>query len=324
MSFPRRTFIAGATAGAACLALSHPAFTQEERPLIIDTHQHLWDLGKFKLPWLAEAPEVLKHTFHIKEYLEATRGLNVKSVYMEVDVDPKQHVEEAEHVIALSKLGKPMIGAVIGGRPDSAEFPAYLDRFKGTSEVKGVRHVLHSGVTPQGHCLEKQFVKGIQLLGERGLRFDLCMRPTELDDAAKLTELCPETEFTLDHCGNGDPKAFRPAKPGEEKPSHTVEQWKQGIDRLAKRKNVICKISGIIAGLPKGEGAEQLAPIVNHCLDAFGPDRVVFGSDWPVCLLGGELQDWTTMLTEIIVSRSAADRTKLWSGNAIKHYSLKV
>lgn len=324
MTMPRRDFSAAMAATAASASLAGSSQAEDAPGLIVDTHQHLWDLDKSTPPWLANAPEVLRHTYHLKEYADATRGLNIKTVYMEVDVDPKQLVAEAEHVIALSKLGRPMVGAVIGGRPESAEFAAYLDRFKGKPEVKGVRRVLHAETTPAGYCLERQFVKNVQLLGERKLRFDLCMRPSELEDAARLAEQCPDTQFTLDHCGNGDPKAFRPAKAGEEKPWHTVDEWKRGIDRLAKLKNVIGKISGVIARLPKGDGADSLAPIVNYCLDAFGRDRVVFGSDWPVCLLGGELTTWIKMLTEIIASRSEADRKKLWSGNAIKHYGLKV
>jgi predicted TIM-barrel fold metal-dependent hydrolase len=322
MNTTRRTF--NAAAAATCVAAAVPTLAAEDRPLIIDTHQHLWDLAKYTPPWLAEAPEVLKHTYYLPQYAEATKGLNVKTVYMEVDVDPKQLVTEAEQVIGLSKQGQPMVGAVVGGRPESAEFAAYVDRFKGKGEVKGVRRVLHADTTPAGYCLEKQFVKNIQLLGERGLRFDLCMRPSELGDAIKLVEQCPGTQFTLDHCGNGDPTAFKPAKPGAEKPWHTAQEWKQGIDGLAKQKNVLCKISGVIARLPKGEGADSLAPVVNHCLDSFGPDRVIFGSDWPVCLLGGELQTWTKMLTEIIAERPEAERTKLWSANAIREYKLKV
>ncbi|HUP78258.1 MAG TPA: amidohydrolase family protein, partial [Pirellula sp.] len=94
--------------------------------------------------------------------------------------------------------------------------------------------------------------------------------------------------------------------------------------KLAKRPNVICKISGVIASLPKVGDANDLAPIVNFCLDSFGPDRVVFGSDWPVCLLGAPLKTWVSMLTQIISSRSNADQQKLWAGNAIRHYELKI
>ena len=314
-------------AGAAAVPfLSRTGAGEEAAPaLIIDTHQHLWDLTKLTLPWLDGAPEVLRHTYHLNEYREATRGLNVKCVYMEVNVDPTQEVAEAEHVIALSKLGDPTCGAVIGCRPESDGFAAYVDRFRDVPEVKGMRRVMHEADAPKGFCLQPTIVKGVQLLGERGLSYDLCMRPTELGDAAKLTELCPDTRFIVDHCGNADATAFsKSSTVAEPKPSHTADEWKAGIDRLAKRPNTICKISGIIARLPKGGDAGDLAPIVNHCLDAFGPDRVVFGSDWPVCLLGGSLGTWVAMLTEIIAGRPEADRRKLWSENARQYYRLKI
>ena len=325
--FHRREFLQ-TTLGAACSAATlstRESFAAESGPLIIDTHQHLWDVSKFKLPWLNDSPEVLKHTFHVAEYREATRGLNIKAVYMEIFVEPAQLVAEAEHVIRLSRdPSSPTIAAVIGGRPESPQFADYVARFKGIKEVKGVRRVLHESETPAEFCLEEQFVNNVRLLGGLDLSFDLCMRPSELADGVKLTELCPDTRFIVDHCGNGDPKAFRPLKEGEEKPWHTADEWKSAMDRLAKRPNVICKISGVIARLPKGGDASELAPIVNHCLGAFGPDRVVFGSDWPVCLLGGPLRTWVEMLRQITTSRPAADQKKLWSENAVRHYGLKL
>ena len=145
-----------------------------------------------------------------------------------------------------------------------------------------------------------------------------------MSDGVKLAELCPETRFIVDHCGNADLKSFRTIPGNDEKPSHSAEEWKLGIEKLAKRSNVICKISGVMASLPKGGDANDLAPIVNFCLDTFGLDRVVFGSDWPVCLLGGPLKTWINMLAQIINSRPNADQQKLWSGNAIRHYGLKA
>jgi L-fuconolactonase len=150
------------------------------------------------------------------------------------------------------------------------------------------------------------------------------MRSKELSDGAKLAALCPETRFIVDHCGNADPMAFRPAKADRGSSQRAADEWKRGIDRLAALPNVICKISGIIARLPPGGDAHDLAPIVDYCLEAFGPDRVVFGSDWPVCLKGGSLRTWVDMLGEIIATRPAIDRTKLWSANAVRHYRLTV
>jgi predicted TIM-barrel fold metal-dependent hydrolase len=325
MPLHRREFL-HQTAG--CLAagtlVARASANQGSPPmLIVDTHQHLWDLSKLKLPWLADAPEVLRHTFRNEEYRQATEGLNVKAVYMEVDVAAEQHVDEAEHVIGLCREGRhPTMAAVIGGRPASPQFGQYLQRFKGSPHVKGVRQVLHNPSAKPGTCLQDDFVRGVRLLGEQGLSFDLCMRPAELQDALRLTELCPDTRFIVDHCGNADPKAFR--KSGDEKPTHDPEAWKSDMERLARRPNTICKISGIVARAPKGWQADDLAPIVNHCLDAFGPDRVVFGGDWPVCLLGSSLRGWIDALRHIVATRPAGDQHKLWSANAVRFYGLKI
>ena len=222
-----------------------------------------------------------------KDYLEATHGLNVvKAIYMEIDADPRQHVEEAEYLIEICRSGQhPTVAAVISGRPNSEQFRNYILRYKDNPYIKGVRQVLHGG-TPAGYCLQPQFVQSMRLLGEIGMSFDLCLRPGELADGVRLVELCPETRFILDHCGNADINAFLPEKErGSEPPSHDPDQWRRDIEGLAQRKNIICKISGIVARAPAGNwSADILAPVVNHCLDSFGPDRVVFGGDWPVCL----------------------------------------
>ena len=185
--------------------------SQQSNPIpIVDTHQHLWDTSKFKLPWLDGAPSVLKRSYVMQDYLQATAGLNVtRAVYMEVDVDPEQQVQEAEHLLAICREGKsPTVGAVISGRPNSPAFRDYILKFKDTAEIKGVRQVLHAPEAKQGLCLEPQFVRSIQLLGELGKSFDLCMRPKELGDGTRLVDQCPNTRFIVDHCGNADPKAF--------------------------------------------------------------------------------------------------------------------
>lgn len=304
----------------AAAGLTGAAGHSEVEPMI-DTHQHLWDLERVKPPWLEGAAPVLKKRYATAEYLEATEGLGIeKAVYMEVDVDPKDHVAEAEAVLEVIRSGKaPTVAAVIGGRPASAGFREYLDRWKGVSEIKGVRQVLHGEGNPRGECLSKEYVAGVRLLGERGLSFDICLRPGELEDGVKLVEACPGTRFVLDHCGNADPAAFQK---GVTKPSHDPEAWKRAIDGYAGRPNVIGKISGIVAKAPKGWGPGDLAPIVNHCLDSFGPDRVVFGGDWPVCLLGASYQEWAGALREIVGGRKEEEREKLFRGNAVGFYGL--
>ena len=324
MDASRRSFIgvaAGAVIGAGSAArLSMAAGDEGGEITVIDTHQHLWDRSKLDLPWLANAEEVLRRDYLTEDYLQATRGLGVSaSIYMEVDVAPEQHVAEAESVLALCGDPKaPTIAAVLGGRPASPEFGAYLDRVADDRRVKGIRQVLHGDQTPPGTCLMPKFVRGIRLLGERGLRFDLCMRPAELGDAVALVERCPDTFFILDHCGNADPNAFN----GSGTPSHDPDAWRRQIEALAARPNVACKISGIVAKAPKGWGPDDLAPIVNHCLDAFGADRVVFGGDWPVCLLGASYRQWLEALRAIVADRPEAERRKLFADNAVRIYDL--
>ncbi len=289
---------------------------------IVDTHQHLWDLEVVRPPWLKGAPDLLNRRNAMPEYLEATRGLNVaKAVYMEVDVDPRDHVTEAEHVIGLCRSKQyPTVAAVIGGRPNAEGFAEYVARFKGSPYVKGVRQVLHGG-TPAGYCLSDEYVRGIRLLGDAGLSFDLCLRPGELRDGIALAQRCPDTRFILDHCGNADPNDFTAPVAGQ-KPSHDPDAWKRDIEAFAKLPNVIGKISGVIARTPPQGMADALAPIINHCLDAFGPDRVVFGGDWPVCLRGATYRQWVLTLREIVAPRPLADQRKLWHDNAVRFYGL--
>jgi L-fuconolactonase len=282
--------------------------------LIIDTHQHLWSLQHTTPPWLAGAEAVLRQEYGVEQYRSAIGSLNVQAVYMEVDVAPSDHVAEAQQVLQLIDQPESITrAAVIGGRPSDPAFAKYLDNVASSAKVKGVRQVLHGGDTPPGYCLQADFVRGIRLLGQRKLMFDLCLRPTELQDAAKLIRQVPETYFILDHCGNADVNAFRVGNP---QPSHDPDQWRRGIEAIAALPNVSCKISGVVAKAPHGWQPADLAVVVNHCLDAFGPERVIFGSDWPVCLLGSPLQPWVSALHQIIQNRSAEHRNLLWHGNA--------
>lgn len=291
---------------------------------IIDTHQHLWDLIQYQPPWLSGAPASIAGKHDMAVYLAETEGLNVvKAVYMEVDVAPVDQVREAEYVLGLINSGKtPTVAAVISGRPDSEAFASYIQPFGDNAFIKGVRQVLHAGSAERGLCLRPQFVRSIQLLGEMGKSFDLCMRPTELADGAKLVDQCPDTRFVLDHCGNADVQAWRPVAQQVVSPQHTVDDWKRDIEQLAKRENIVCKISGIIARAPQDWTTEDLAPAINFCLDSFGPDRVMFGGDWPVCKLGASYADWVAALKSIVADRSESDQRKLFHDNAEKFYGI--
>jgi L-fuconolactonase len=295
---------------------------------IIDCHQHLWDLEKLKLPWIKPGT-LLGRSYVMSDYREAIAGTGIRnSIYMEVDVEPSLQQTEADHLIEICKSGQaPTIAAVVSGRPHAESFKAYVSQFKGSPYVKGIRQVLHGGNTPAGYCLQDSYVRGIQLLGELDLSFDLCLRPKELADGAALAEKCPGTRFILDHCGNADPEAFMKAgdsRIADAKIEHQADEWRRGIERVAAQPNTICKISGIVARVPKMWSADDLAPIVNHCLDSFGPQRVIFGSDWPVCLNGAPLREWVAALKQIIATRPLSEQRQLLRENAIVFYGLKL
>ncbi|MGH7199395.1 MAG: amidohydrolase family protein, partial [Planctomycetaceae bacterium] len=288
-----------------------------ETQSVVDTHQHLWDLERFRLPWMnADAGNPLRRNFLMRDYLDATRGLNVaQSVYMEVNVEPSQQAGEAEYVLDLcARDDNPMAAAVIGGSPQETAFRDYAARFAEGRFVKGVRTVLHDPDRPQGMCLRPTFIENMKRLGELGWSFDLCMRPGELLDGVRLAERCPGTRFILDHCGN---------MPVNSRDESLRRAWQEGIRAAAGLENMVCKISGIVVTANEQWTPADLAPNVNFCLDAFGEDRVLFAGDWPVCTLRATFSDWLAALQEITRDRSAEFRKKLFHENAARFYGLE-
>jgi L-fuconolactonase len=307
----RRQFLSLAAAGAAALASAEASAAP---PPIVDCHQHLWDFRRFRPPWLKSAG-VLNRSYTMEDYLRATRGLNVvKAVYMEVDVAPEQQQEEADYITRICERGRtPTVAAVVSGRPGHPGFAPYARQFQGSAYIKGLRQVLHVPERPRGYCLRPAFVDHIQLLGELGLTFDLCMRAVELPDAAKLIDLCPRTRFILDHCGRADAH-FTDAQ---------LRQWKRDLADVAKRRNVICKVSGIIQTCrPRENKARALEPLITHTLKAFGPNRVIFASDWPVTNLSASFEEWVEAVRWAVRHRTAAEQRRLFHDNAVRFYGL--
>jgi len=285
---------------------------------VIDTHQHLWDLDLFQLPWL-DFPGIapLRRSFLLSDYVQASQNCQInQTVYMEVNVHPDHQQQEARYVLNLcSQADNSMSGAVIGGQLSEAGFGRYLDEFVGNPFLKGVRTVLHDPDRPQGMCLTQQFKSNINLLGDLGLCFDLCMRPRELKDAVELVDACPQTRFVVDHCGNmsvqPDAQSIRPA-------------WEEGLRLLAERDQVVCKISGLIAtATANAWQPSDLKANIDFCLDTFGEDRVFFGGDWPVCTLTATYESWFNALKWVVRERSDSFQRKLFHDNAHAFYDLK-
>jgi len=282
---------------------------------IIDTHQHLWDLSLVACNWMTDNTLSIARSFRPADYAAAIDGLGVvKSIYMEVDVRKDLLPVEADYATGICESGSTtMVAAVIGGYPAEEGFAAWIKPFAGHRHVKGIRQVIHEAATAPGYCLSDEFVAGVRLLGESGLTFDICIRPEELADAAELISRCPGTRFVLDHCGNANVH-------------HSAEQrerWKRDLALVAARPNVVCKVSGVVASAKPGAwSADDLAPIVDHTMDLFGPDRVMFGGDWPVCTLAATYREWVTVLKQIVSNRPEAHRHRLFHDNAEAFYGV--
>jgi predicted TIM-barrel fold metal-dependent hydrolase len=186
--------------------------------------------------------------------------------------------------------------------------------------IKGIRYFFESGE----EVLSQRVIKNLQYLGAIKKSFDVVVPPKWLSQANELIKLCPDTRFIIDHCGNADPKAFYPPeKPRPSPPEHDPEQWRKDIAEIALHPNVVCKISGIVSRVRNNPvDAEDVAPIINHCLDSFGPDRVMFAGDWPVCLKNMPLASWVNLLKQVVQSRSETDQRKLFYENAARFYQI--
>ncbi|MGO4871084.1 MAG: amidohydrolase family protein [Roseiarcus sp.] len=277
---------------------------------IVDTHLHLIDRGALSYPWLAGVP-ALNHDFLLERYsLEAFRCGIGAALHMEVDVTEDQIEAETRHVEALARRpASPLRGAISACRPERSDFPAFLERQLADPFVKGFRRVLH--VVPDEVSLSPAFRANLGRLAGTGRPFDLCVRPDQIDKAVALADLCPNVQFVLDHCG---------APAIKERAEHP---WRERIADIALRPNVAVKISGVVA-YADGEAwtVDDIRPYVEHAIRCFGWDRVVWGSDWPVCTLTASLSTWVAASHAITRGCSDDERARLFHDNARRIWRL--
>jgi predicted TIM-barrel fold metal-dependent hydrolase len=285
---------------------------------IIDTHQHLWDLDQFPYSWTPKRP-ALNRSFRLSDYYEATRGLTVaKSVHVEADVDEEFMIEETLHVLSLARNDdNPIAGVVAAARPEYDGFREYMERIAGQRLLKGVRRILHT--EPDHLSTTTTFVENVKSLEDYGLTFDICVMARQLLQAINLVKRCPNVDFILDHCGNPNLRSD-----AEEK---EFEEWSERLREIASLPNVVCKISGIVVNTDLTAGqtvwtAETLRPAVEHVIACFGWDRVMFGSDWPVCVLASSYKQWVEALSFLTRDAGAENQRKLFYENAMRVYRL--
>jgi L-fuconolactonase len=194
---------------------------------------------------------------------------------------------------------------------DELARPSALERLSRRRRVVGVRQNIQGH--PPGFCLDDRFVRGAQAVGRQGLTFDLCATEGQLPEVASLVERCPDTMFVLDHCG-------KPAIARE-----PFEPWATSITRLASCNNVWCKLSGLLTEAPEdARSFDVLQPYAHHVLSAFGVQRLMYGSDWPVVTLAGGLDAWLAFTERFTKHWPSADRERFYSGSAIQFYDLRL
>ena len=277
---------------------------------MVDTHQHLWDLDLFHYAWLQQVPS-LDRSFGMNDYLEATAGLGVtQSVHLEADVDRPFLEQETRHILELAdRPDNPLAAVVAGARPEEPSFPDHLAKIFGHPKLKGIRRVLHT--QPDDLSQSERFSAHVASLAGYGLSFDLCVLARQLPVAIRLVSRCPQVTFILDHCGVPQVK------------EKLLDPWRADIREIATFPNVVCKISGLVAyATPHTWTPSDLRPYIEHVLDAFGWDRVLFGSDWPVCTISASYQQWRDALLSLTNSAGAVNQRKLFHDNAVRIYRL--
>jgi predicted TIM-barrel fold metal-dependent hydrolase len=277
---------------------------------IVDTHQHLWDLDRFGFAWCKGRP-VLDRSFRIADYLEASAGLGIsKSVFVEADVDQPYLLDEANYALELAaRVDNPLAGVVAAVRPGAEGFRQHVEKLAGNPRLKGVRRILHT--EPDETGTNPAFIADVALLAEYHLSFDICVLARQLPVAIHLVESCPGVSFILDHCAN---------PPVRDK---VFEPWGAMLREISAFPNIACKISGFFANIdPAHWQPEDLRPYIAHVISCFGWDRVMFGSDWPVCNLGGTMGLWVETLQRLTAHGSESERSKLFAANAERIYKL--
>jgi L-fuconolactonase len=279
---------------------------------LIDSHLHLWDPQHFRMSWL-DGNAMLDKPYGLTEYREHTQGVAIEGmVYLQVEVEPAYGLLEARWAAARA-VDDPRIKGIVAWAPleFGAQARAYLDQLVAEGPlVKGVRRLLQSEPDPE-YCLRPRFVRGVQLLAEYGLPFDLCIVHTQFPGIIRLVEQCPQVSFVLDHIGKPDIKG------------HVLDPWRAQIAALAAFPNVMCKVSGMVTEADHEQWTpEDLAPYLAHVLSSFGEDRVMFGGDWPVAFQASTYPRWVATLDALTAGLSPGAKRKLWAENARRFYRL--
>ena len=278
----------------------------------IDSHIHLWDLKLLEYEWLNNFPKI-KHNFLLTDYDVATKGYDVeKMVFVQAECHSSQFLEEVKWVQNLAD-SDPRLSGIVPWAPlhTGNAVEEILEIFKQDPRIKGIRQLIQ----PQkdiNFCLRPDFVSAVRLLGEYNLHFELTIAPDQFPSVLKLVELCPGTNFILDHIGNPNIHQSQ------------LKPWKSYIQNFALSGHHYCKFSNFVCNADLDNWRiDDLKPYSETVLDAFGSDRLIWGSDWPHALRASSWSRWYETAQELTEGLTELDRIKIFRENAIQFYNLK-
>lgn len=273
---------------------------------MIDAHHHLWDPSRRDYPWMAgEALDPIRRPYTVDDLHAVTKAAGVHATVL---VQTVSSVEETEEFLATASA-EPIIAGVVGWvdltAPDVADRLAAL-----RGPLVGIRHQVENE-PDDDWLLRPAVVAGLRAVADAGLAYDLLVRPAQLPAAASLAERLPELRLVLDHA------AKPPIAAGEWEP------WASGVAALGERENVVCKLSGLVTEAHwTGWEVGHLRRYVDHVLDVFGPARLLFGSDWPVCELAASYELVLDAAIALTGGLSDAERLGVFEHNARRVYGL--
>jgi L-fuconolactonase len=282
-----------------------------DRPYV-DAHHHVWDVDRFEYPFLApEFMAPIRRTYGLDDLRSASSTTGVSAT---VAVQTLHAEAETRDLLAIAEASGGLVAGVVGWvdltRPDVGDALARLQEAPGGERLVGIRHLVQSEADPDW-LLRPDVRRGLQHLATAGLAFDLGVTAGQLPGATRLADLVPCGRYVLDHAGRP------PIAAGE------MEPWASDLRALARRENVSCKLSGLATQAEwSGWTVDELAPYAEVVLDAFGPGRMMAGSDWPVCELAGDYQTVWGAIAAMAGGLTQSEQTQVLASTATEVYRL--
>ena len=278
---------------------------------LIDTHQHLVYRNEATYGWTKSIPALAEDNFTLEDYKVLTKDFNIKgTIFMETGVDDPDYKNETKFIKSvMDQTDSKIKGLIVSIRPEIDEgFDEWLEETI-SMNVSGYRRILH--VMPDETSQTSTFRENVKKIGSKGKPFDICYLPTQLKIASDFAKACDQMDLVLNHCG------VPPIASGE------IDEWSKDIKSLSEIPNVTCKLSGLMAYCAPGTSSyETIKPYVDHVLECFGPDRMVWGSDWPVVNLGKGIAEWINVTNTVLDNLSEDEARKIASSNAERIYNV--